>query len=153
MKDSWLLYDYLRRWWLLLLIGTALGAVIGIGYYSNQVHPVEYVVTADMVFEDPAYTGDGPIPTVTLAMGPSSLGDGEAAVAHIRTTVAKLASLSDSPVFIRDLSIDRNTTGEPRWKAVVLGSIIGALLVIGGVFVWEDARAYQRRLQVGSTNT
>ena len=26
MKESWLYYDYLRRWWLLLLVGSTIGA-------------------------------------------------------------------------------------------------------------------------------
>jgi len=35
------------------LLGSTLGAVIGLGYYSNQVHPAEYAATAELGTENP----------------------------------------------------------------------------------------------------
>ena len=152
MKGTWLLYDYLRRWWLLLLVGSSLGAVIGLGYYSTQVHPVEYVVTADMVLEDPEYLGEGSPPSITLTIAPSGHATIEAASKHIRSAVSKLAAATGTPVALRDLSVVLNTTDEPLWKDVVFGSVIATLMVIGVVYVWEDARAELTRRQTGGAN-
>ena len=153
MKESWLLYDYLRCWWRLLLLGSIWGAVLGLGYYSIQDHPVEYVVTADLVFEDPEYSGRGSPPTFTLAMAPTGQPTGDAAIREFRSLLATFANSTNSPVVLQDLSIDVNPTVEPWWKAVVLGSVIGTLLVIGGVHVLEDAQVDQRRQQTEGTYT
>ena len=40
MKESWLIYNYLRSWWTWLLLASAMGALAGLGYYSTQTHPV-----------------------------------------------------------------------------------------------------------------
>ena len=153
MKDSWLLYDYLRRWWLLLLVGASLGAIIGLGYYSTQVHPVEYVVTANMVFEDPEYTGEGSPPKLKIAMESRGHATGQVAIERLRSAVSNLATATGTPVALRDLSIEQENTDEPWWKAVVLGSVLGTLMVIGGVYVLEDARKYLSRQKIGATNT
>jgi hypothetical protein len=151
MKDSWLLYDYLRRWWLLLLAGSVLGAAIGLSYYSTQEHPVEYIVTADLIITDPEYTGEGSPPRVTLAQGPIDYASSEEAIEGFRSRVADFANNSDVPVLVRRFSIDIRTV-DPSWKAAVLGGVFGTLMVIGGVYTWEDARAELRSQQIGDTN-
>ena len=45
---------------------------------------------------------------------------------------------------MRDLTMGRSKTGEPWWKAVVLGTFVGGLLAIGGIYVWEDAKDYRQ---------
>lgn len=52
MKKSWLYHDYLRCWSGLLLLGSVLGSLAGLVYYSNQVHPIEYAVTATVAIPD-----------------------------------------------------------------------------------------------------
>ncbi len=62
---------------------------------------------------------------------------GPVAVASIRPAASALANANDTPVFIQDLSFDRNATAEPLWKAVLLGSAIATLFVVGGVYARE----------------
>jgi hypothetical protein len=64
-----------------------------------------------------------------------------------------LVSATHTPWVVNDLSIEPKFTDEPRWKAGVFGSIVGILLVIGGVHVWEDAQARLKRQQTGDTRT
>ena len=153
MKDTWQLYDYLRRRWLLMLLGAYCGALLGLGYFSIQDHPVEYIVGGDMVIEDPQYTGEGSPPTFTLSMPPVRKATSQAAIDQIRWNVAELANTAETPVLLRNVSIDEYPTGEPWWKAVVLGSIIGIALAIWGVYVLDDARSVQRRRQTGERDT
>jgi hypothetical protein len=147
MKEYWLLYSYFRRWWWLLLLGSTLGAIIGFGVNHSPTHPVKYVVTANLVVEDPEYKGEGSPPTVILSKITGRQATKEGAVEWARKAAIRLARDTDSPVIVQDLSIVRKITDEPRWKAGVLGFLIGTLLVIGGVYVWEDTREYLRRQQ------
>ena len=142
MKDSWMLYDYLRRWWRILLLGTSLGAILGFAYYSNQIHPEEYQGTAQLslyssifdIFEAPTKY------SITIDIGTWS---NEEAVAEYASSQAESLSLSTGrTVFVEGLQIDHHPVGSPSWKAIVLGTVLGGLLAIGFPYVWDDARAY-----------
>ena len=85
--------------------------------------------------------------TINLAFNPDSTE--EMAVESVTSTVAKLAAYTDSLVVINELSIDQNATGQPWWKAVVFGSVVGVLLAMGWAYVWEDARGHRNRRQTG----
>ena len=61
-------------------------------------------------------------------------------------TVTSIAKHTDNPVMLRSLYVDQKSASEPLWKAMVLGSVIGALLVVCGIYVWEDARSYRQHL-------
>jgi hypothetical protein len=149
MKDTWLLYDYLRGWWRLLLMGFVLGATLGLGYYSTQDHPMRYTVTANLLLEEPEYTGEGSPSTVSFAIDPIRRSTGESAIEDFRLTVAKLGQTTGSTVLTQDFSIDMERTDELWWKAMVFGSAVGTLLVVVGVYVWEDARGHRNRRQTG----
>ena len=122
MKDSWLLYDYLRRWWLLLLVGASLGAIIGLGYYSTQVHPVEYVVTANMVFEDPEYTGEGTPSAAGLVLLPIGFPSPEEANAYVQTTVSNLVSATILPRSSMTYPLNQNSPMSRDGKLGYLGA-------------------------------
>ncbi|MDP6549420.1 MAG: hypothetical protein QF659_05060 [Dehalococcoidia bacterium] len=143
MKDSWLFYDYARRW-LLLLLSFTLGAILGLAYYAKQVHPMEYTATASVAIEDPVSEAECP-PAALIAIATGRRSTEEAAVEDVTSLVAEIAAYASTAVVIRDLQLQRNATDEAWWKAVVLGSAIGALLAIAAIYVWED-RAYRRTL-------
>ena len=152
MKESWLYYDYLRRWWWLLLLGPALGALAGLAYYSSQLRPIESAVTATIAIQDPNPGLENPTYILT------SLDSGfhstvEKATNAVESRVATMVRYTNGTAVLRELSIDQRGNDKPWWKAVVLGSVIGILLAIGGIYVWEDAQAYQRhRQQISSVN-
>jgi uncharacterized membrane protein YpjA len=153
MKESWLYYDFLRRWLWLLLVGAMLGALAGLAYYSSQVHPVDYAATATVVITDPTWEGED-APTMLVSISTVSWPTEKAATASVESSVATMAKYANIPAVIRDVTIAQNGLGAPWWKPVILGTVVSILLTIGAIYTWEDARAYQRhRQQVGPTNT
>ena len=143
MKESWLYYDYLRRWWGLLLLGSVLGSLAGLVYYSNQVHPIEYAVTAMVAVENPKSTDEHP-PTVLISLNSGFHPTVEQSTAVVESSVTKLVAYTTTPAVTRELLIDQRGISEPWWKTVVFMSVIGVLLAIGGIYLWEDAQAYRR---------
>jgi|TARA_Y100000031_G_scaffold153349_1_gene198413 uncharacterized protein involved in exopolysaccharide biosynthesis len=111
MKESWLFYNYVRRWWGLLLLGPALGAVLGLAYYSNQAHPVEYAATATVAIEGPVLENER-TPEVVLTIDSSSGRTEEAVVEHVTSTVAKMVAYTKTPIVIREFAVERNETDE-----------------------------------------
>ena len=69
MKETWMLYDYMRRLWWWMLLGSALGAAFGLGYYSIQDHPVVYMLSATLAAQDLEHTGEG-IPSAASVVLP-----------------------------------------------------------------------------------
>lgn len=60
---------------------------------------------------------------------------------------------TNSTAELREISIDQRGIDEPWWKSVVLGSVIGILLAIGWLYIWEYAQAdQQHRQQIGPVN-
>ena len=77
----------------------------------------------------------------------------EKATHEVMSRVAKVVQYTNSTVVLRESLIDQRGIDEPWWKPVGLGSVIGILLAIGWIFVWEDSQAYQRpRQQIGPVN-
>ena len=135
-----------------MLLGPVLGALAGLSYYSSQLQPIESAVTATIAIQDP--NSDHGNPTYIL----TSLDSGfhstvERATNAVESQVATMVRYTNGTAVLRELSIDQRGNDEPWWKAVVLGSVIGILLAIGGIYVWEDAQAYQRhRQQISPVN-
>lgn len=156
MKESWLLYDYVRRCWLWLLMASLFGALAGISYYSVQKHPVVdgYTATAEVAIENPV-SRKGNSPSVSVNLSTSAWPTEQAAVADIAIKVGRIVGYSEAPVIVRQVklvNLDKSKSGVTWWKAVVLGSFIGSLLVMGWLYIWEDARAFhQHRRQMGSS--
>ncbi len=64
------------------------------------------------------------------------------------SAAATLADYAKGVTELRELSIIRlPESGNAFWKPVVLGAVIATLLVIGGIYVWDDALAYRRHLK------
>lgn len=149
MKNSWLHYDYMRRWWGLLLLGTLLGGVVGLAYYSSQAHPVEYAATATVSIKATAPRFETPPGPVVLTIDTGSQSSEAAAVEDLTSTVAALIRYTLTPVAVQELAVERYTPDAVWWKPVILGSLAGTLLAIAGIYLWEDARAFRRHLYQG----
>ena len=67
------------------------------------------------------------------------------AVLSAVSNVSLVADYSEAPVSLQDLRVDRKTAGSSWWKAVILGGVLGTLPAIASIYVWEDAKAYQRQ--------
>ena len=146
MKESWQLYDYLRRWWCWLLLAFVFGALDGVGYYSIQQHPVGFKATATVSIENPVSQEQGS-PPVSVYFSSDLWPTQEAAVADIAISVGRIVDYSEAPVQVQDVRLYRRAAGAPLWKAAVLGSVIGSLLVIGWIYIWEDRRAFFQHLR------
>ena len=91
LKESWLYYDYLRRWWRLLLVGSLIGGLASLAYYYNQVHPPEHTATATVAIESPETKPDVPPPPVLITIDSGAYATPEAAVRNVESIVAKIA--------------------------------------------------------------
>ena len=161
MKESWLYYGYLRRWWLLLLVGATIGAILGFAYYNQSHHPAQYTAAAKVAIKEPTWHLENPAllrlrryraPEVEVAINSGANASESAAVDSIMSTAAKLADYAKGVTELRQLSITRlPESGVVFWKPVVLGAFIATLLVIGGIYVWSDALAYRRHLQTAES--
>lgn len=148
MKESWLYYDYLRRWWKILVIGVFFGAFMGIAYYSSQTHGIAYSGTAKIgVYEVvPGIYTPPQVKTsfdVELGSWPSQ----EGAIEYASSTALEIALVTGSPTVVQQVSLAKSTAGAQLWKVIVLGSTIGFLLAIGIAYVRDDARAYREHLE------
>ena len=150
MKATWLIYDYLRRCWALLLLFPPLGGLAGLGYYIMQAHPESYTAKAGIIIENPKSRSLSP-PGVYLTIDSGPWSKEYAAMLSVSSMVRLVADYTEAPVSFRDLTVDRKTAaGPPWWKAVVLGGVLGTLLAVGSIYVWEDAKAYQRQIHEAS---
>ena len=157
MKESWWYYDYLRRWWLLLLIGPAIGAILGFAYYHQSRHPEEYTATATVAIQEPTWHLENPAllwlrhyraPEVEVAINSGANATESAAVDSVTSAAAKVADYAKGGTELRELSITHlPESGDVLWKPVVMGAVFATLLVIGGIYVRDDALAYRRHLQ------
>ena len=155
MKDSWLLYDYLQRWWRVLLLCCALG-ILG-AYLVNEpaVYAKEYSATATLAFTDPSWVPElpsllagsrPPEALVTIELGPKPTQ--EEAKAVINAKISQLSEYSGNPVERREIIIHEDAHGTwAWWKGTTLGAVIGVLAAIGMIYVWTDVQAYSRREQ------
>ena len=132
MKETWRYYEYIRRWWWLLLLGAVFGLVVGLGYYYSREGRLEYSVAALVEINDVAVTIQAP-----------RMSTEEEAVEFTRAKIMKLAEGTKAALVVRGQVVNR-TPIDPWWHDTVLGGIFGLLLAIGGIYLWEDARAYQR---------
>jgi len=162
-----LYYGYLRRWWLLLLLGPTIGAILGFAYYNQSYHPAQYTAEATVAIKDPTLHSvlsgsylpslelENPallrylrVPEVEVAINSGAKASESEAVDSVMSAAAKLADYAKGVTELRELSITRlPESGDVFWKPVVMGAFIVTLLVVGGIYAWEDALAYRRHLQ------
>ena len=148
MKESWLYYDYLRRWWWLLLMGPIFGGVFALGYYLMNTGPSEYTAKLMVAIVDPRppYHDQNP-PAVLASLTSDTLASEEAAVDSARSMFVRMAGYTNAPVEPRNMTVYYEGLGTKWWQNAIFGSVVGILLAIGGIYVWEDASAYQRHRQ------
>ena len=93
MKESWLYYDYLRRWWRLLIL-------VGLAYYSVQKQSKSYAATGTVAIGNLVddMGGISPSVVVTIASGKQSTAD--AAVANVQTAFDRVTKHANNPVVI-----------------------------------------------------
>lgn len=145
MKESWRYYDFLRRWGLLLLLGLVLGALGGFSIHLQQDHPPLFIAKALVIIS----TNDRPgvwLPRANFNVTSAEYPDPKRSVRNIIDSTEWLDAQPGYRVSVEDLSIEPRHAS-PLWKTILLGSFIGGLLVIGGAYVWDDARAYVRHRQ------
>jgi len=157
MKESWLYYDYLRRWWLVLLIGPTIGAILGFAYYHQGRVPAEYTATATVAIKERTWHLENAAllwlqhyraPEVEVAINSGANASESSAVDSVMSAAAQVADYAKGGTELRALSIARlPESGDVFWKPVVLGAVFATLLVIGGIYVGDDALAYRRHLQ------
>jgi len=68
MKDSWLLYDYLQRWWRLLLLCCALGILVVYLVDEPLNDDKGYLATATLAFTDHRWVPE--LPTLLAGSSP-----------------------------------------------------------------------------------
>ena len=146
MKESWLYYDYLRRWWRLLILGLAVGAILGLGYYSVQDNSESYAATARVAIWRPNSDPDALQFPVMVTVASDKQSTSEAAIAQVQSAIGLIIKYTDAPVSVPSLELESKITNA-WWKSMVIASVLGGLLVVGGIYIWEDALAYHRSRQ------
>lgn len=150
MRDLWLIYDYLGRWWPWLLLAPTLGALAGLAYFSTQVHHDRFVATADVVIGGPEPEFGAP-PEILVTIKSDLKPTQEEAAADLASRVELIANFTKGPASVRGAVIRQFPGGSPWWKAVTLGSVIFTFLVFAGIYVLEDTRTYLgHRRQIGA---
>ena len=113
---------------------------------------MEYAVTATVAIPDSRWELENP-PYVLTSFDSGFHLTEEKATHQVMSRGDNMVEYTNNTAVLRELLIDQRRIDEPWWKAVVLGSVIGILLAIAGVYVWEDAQAYQRhRQQIAALN-
>ena len=141
MRATWLYYDYLRRYGVLIVLGLVIGASLGFGY--NQTQPKRPIYVAQATIAESPYAG--------FFMFTKEHGEPQAAVDDILNTVKRLGSAAALDYEVKDIKISsryRNVL----WKTMVMGSVVGCLVAIGVGYVWDDVMTYQRRRKEGESD-
>jgi uncharacterized protein involved in exopolysaccharide biosynthesis len=139
MKDSWFLYDYLRRWWWLLLSAVLFSSALGLAFVAMNAEPPEYVAKATV-------TITGPATVVPIVVSSIPWYSQRAAMDALDKDLTKIITYTRTPVKVSSYSVVRLGTS-PNWpQNVALGSVLALLVVVGSVYVWEDTKAYRRQL-------
>ena len=138
------------------MVGTTIGAILGFAYYNQSHHPTQYSAVATVAITDPTGHLEEPAvlqhyraPEVEVTINSGANASENVAVDSVMSEAAKLAIYAKGVTELRELSITPlPESGDFLWKPVVMGAFIATLLVIGGIYVWEDALAYRRHLQL-----
>ncbi len=157
MKDSWLLYDYLRRRWQLLLVFCILGALAGHLLDDGRDFSIKYRATATVAMDVPRWSFKDPpselrrYPRPVMATLTSSTESSrQLAAANIESQMMRIAAFGPAWVTSQGIIIDEVPQGVwVWWKALVLGSVVGGLLAVGCIYVWEDGKEYRHRARLG----
>ena len=144
MRESWLFYGYLRRWWWLLVFGLVTGGAAGLIFYNSQDRTLEYTAKATVAIGDARSREEKPL-VVYVSVETGQLATAKEAIDSAGSAIREIGSYTGAPVAIRGLVVDRTVDGSGWWRAVVLGAVIGILMAIGAVYVWEDTHLYYRR--------
>ena len=147
MKETWLYYDYLRRWGWLMVLAAVVGVLIGFAYYSNQPHAVNYRGTAKVsLLEVGPETYSLPTQLASFIIDLGTWPTQAEATEYAYSTARQISS-PGIPAQITQLSSHKSPIGGPAWKAMVLGGVVGTLFAILIAYVWDDAKTYVKHLQ------
>ena len=124
-------------------MGPTFGGVFTLGYYIMNAGPSEYTAELMVAIVDPRPPYHKP-PAVLASIISDTLASEEAAVDSARSMFVQMAGYTNAPVEAGDMVVYYADLGTEWWKRVILGSVVGILLTIGVIYVWEDASAYQR---------
>jgi hypothetical protein len=141
MRATWLYYDYLRRFGILILLGFAIGALLGFVYYEVRPKRTWYIAQADIS-----------IPRgLQFRIVSPKFPDPQSAVDHILNMEFRLESASQLNFESNRFEIESWYRPE-LWKTMAVGSVVGGLVAIGVGYVWNDAMIYQRRRREGESD-
>jgi hypothetical protein len=132
MKESWLYYDYLRRWGILLIVGVALGLLAGLGY--------NLVVDQQPLFKAKGAVG---VSNMTLDVVSKDYSDPQEAFDSIVGDARRLDDLTEVDVVVSGILVEQIHV-PPLWQPIVLGGLFGGLFILGAAWVWDDTRSYLR---------
>ena len=125
-----------------MLLSSTIGGLAGLAYYNMQAHSLEYTATAKVTIEGSKLPSQLPR-EVLVSVQTGGRSDAKEAIDSAGSMIRQIVSYSGSPVVIREIVIDRNMDGSGWWESALLGAVIGMLLAIGAIYVWEDTSAYQ----------
>ena len=143
MRATWLYYDYLRRFGILILLGFGIGALLGFVYYEARPKRTWYIAQANIAQAD-----TGRSPNFEFRIVSPDFSDPQSAIDHILGITLKLESVSQRNFESNRFEIE----GWHRpvlWKTMAVGSVLGGLVAIGVGYVFNDAMTYQRRRREG----
>ena len=138
MKATWLYYDYLRRYGILILLGLVIGAAFGFVFHQTQPDRTIYVAQAHI----------GSLPNFGFLMITRAHQNPQEAVDDILYAVKYLESAGSKDYIIKDFEVSARYRSV-LWKTMAIGSVVGCLVAIGAGYVWQDALTYQRRRREG----
>ena len=139
VKAPWELYDYLRRYWWLLLLGVSIGAAGGIGIHIQRDHPTVYDLIATIRLSN--------VDSTTFEIHKRGFHAEEEAIKDITRSIDKLRAVTSTDIGVGSIVVKQIGKSSPAWKATTLGVIIGGLLSIGLIYLWNDARSYLHHLR------
>lgn len=149
MNGAWQLYEYIGRWWRFLLLGLIVGALGGLVFFMMQNSPLSYRAVAEISVKDPGR--DGFEIALPISMSSGDHPTPEMANQQLESRSAILLNATPYGFRIGNRYIQKNEPDD-LWKAMVLGSLIGGLLMIGAIYAWDDVRAYRQRRESSTSS-
>ena len=104
-----------------------------------------YDASATLVVEDKTLEPEDRPPPVILTLATDSRASEEMAADYITSSVTQMGDYVDVSLDVRNLLIVRRETGFAWWESAFMGAVIGTLMAVAGIYVWDDAKSYLRR--------
>ena len=127
MKEIKEIYVVWQQWGLLLVLGVALGALVGFGFHLQR-DPTEIKAIGKILVAGE----DVPFTVVSETASTE-----KEAVESIVAITYKLEGITDTSIEIQKVEVARRYNFD-LWKVVAIGSLVGGGLAIGGIYMLEQ---------------